>query len=517
MTVLFYVADTQASPPTAAVRLAPIAWDDYGYKTTFEIWLPNADAEVSLGRVKILSRNYRDPEYRLTKAELPDQPFSELDSAKFCSMGQSSLYYEKLRLIGERRSQELADALRRGLNDIAVPNPAAEDWWTASEGCRDSLLRYRDAQIAKMKAAAILSGQSVEAHTVNHVRVRWMYPELTVVPTSAEFRFNGNAEIPRRTCVLVGKNGAGKTHLLCNLARAITRDARSDKYNAEPTFSRVIVVSYNAFDAGLWQAQELAPGSNLRLVGYRATSAELSELAKQPIATAASEWAQRLGELCPTPARLRDQLPARVDDGVDALAYLGQDREWAVFCRDAFEDSALAEKLLANPQSALREMSAGQRVLTSLYANLFHHLDRQSLVLLDEPENHLHPSLIARFIRQLGDLLDARKAFAIVATHSPIVVQETPADSVWVVRRNDKKTHVENPPFETFGETTDNIADYLFGTDFRSSAWKASLQRFVAEGLGAEEIRRHVGEHPLPTFASAYLQLLIARRDGSGQ
>lgn len=45
---------------------------------------------------------------------------------------------------------------------------------------------------------------------------------------------------------------------------------------------------------------------------------------------------------------------------------------------------------------------------------------------MDEPEEHLHPPLVAAFIRALSNLLTYRNGVGIVATHSPVIVQEVP-------------------------------------------------------------------------------------------
>ena len=54
----------------------------------------------------------------------------------------------------------------------------------------------------------------------------------------------------------------------------------------------------------------------------------------------------------------------------------------------------------------------------------------RTLVLIDEPETHLHPPLLSAFVRAMSDLLIDRNGVAIIATHSPVVLQETPRTCV---------------------------------------------------------------------------------------
>ena len=71
-------------------------------------------------------------------------------------------------------------------------------------------------------------------------------------------------------------------------------------------------------------------------------------------------------------------------------------------------------------------MSSGHAIVFMTITRLVEKVDERSLVLLDEPESHLHPPLLSALIRALSDLLVSRNAIAIIATHSPVVLQEVP-------------------------------------------------------------------------------------------
>jgi hypothetical protein len=66
---------------------------------------------------------------------------------------------------------------------------------------------------------------------------------------------------------------------------------------------------------------------------------------------------------------------------------------------------------------------------------LVEHVTDRSLVVLDEPESHLHRPPLATFRRVLSDLLTDRNGLAVMATHSPVVLQEAPASCLWKLRR----------------------------------------------------------------------------------
>lgn len=99
----------------------------------------------------------------------------------------------------------------------------------------------------------------------------------------------------------------------------------------------------------------------------------------------------------------------------------------------------------------------------------------KSLVLLDEPEAHLHPPLLSAFVRALSDLLINRNGLAVIATHSPVVLQEVPRECVWKFNRVGDVTTVERPFIETFGENVGTLTNEVFGLEVTSTGYHQML------------------------------------------
>lgn len=103
-------------------------------------------------------------------------------------------------------------------------------------------------------------------------------------------------------------------------------------------------------------------------------------------------------------------------------------------------------------------------------------VEEKTLVLLDEPEEHLHPPLVAAFIRSLSDLLIYRNGVGIIATHSPVIVQEVPKRCVWILRRSGNELVAERPCIETFGENVGELTSEIFGYEVTNSGFHKMLK-----------------------------------------
>lgn len=78
------------------------------------------------------------------------------------------------------------------------------------------------------------------------------------------------------------------------------------------------------------------------------------------------------------------------------------------------------------------QLSAGQRKLILLLAEIIHHCDGKGILLLDEPEAHFHPRWQRTLRASLTRLLPEGQV--IVATHSPFVIDGIPSHELFVIK-----------------------------------------------------------------------------------
>jgi predicted ATP-dependent endonuclease of OLD family len=167
---------------------------------------------------------------------------------------------------------------------------------------------------------------------------------------------------------------------------------------------------------------------------------------------------------------------------------------------------------LITPQ--LESMSSGHAVVLLTITRLVARVEEKTLVLLDEPESHLHPPLLSAFVRALADLLHDRNGVAIIATHSPVVLQEIPKSCVWKIHRVGKDVTCSRPSIETFGENVGLLTSEVFSLEVIRSGFHNILAQHVAVGGTFEDIVSEYKDQ-LGFEARAILRALIANRDRS--
>ena len=112
----------------------------------------------------------------------------------------------------------------------------------------------------------------------------------------------------------------------------------------------------------------------------------------------------------------------------------------------------------------------------------------------------------------MSELLVHRNGVAIIATHSPVILQEVPKNSVWKLRRNGAEAIAERPEIETFGENVGTLTREVFGLEVTQSGFHKLLQDAVNQNQNFEQTMQMFGNE-LGSEARAILRALIVDRD----
>ncbi len=172
-------------------------------------------------------------------------------------------------------------------------------------------------------------------------------------------------------------------------------------------------------------------------------------------------------------------------------------------------------KLADDATSLFLNLSTGHKIVLLTITRLVETVEERTLILFDEPESHLHPPLLSAFIRALSDLLINRNGVAVIATHSPVVLQEVPATCAWKLQKYGDLVKAERPEAETFGENIGVLTREVFSLEVRHSGFHKLLQEAVDKGGNYEAVLAQFSKK-LGAEARALIRTLIATRNSNG-
>lgn len=501
----FHVADAGSVPETAESGdfvLFRGIWNDwYTWRTLHTLYrVDSVNGHQRIGNVKIADVTYKQYANSEDNRTPLGSPFTRLSSS-YVSVGQDESYYENL--LAYVGANQMATVLR-ALRDLAFTPSRIDDVWdhpVVSESLFRGLSTHN---VAKKFNRIAHGGSELVPYKFEFVQP----PDDERDPdVRLEFDVRPDSEPPTNVHVLIGRNGSGKTRLLHSMARELL-GTESEKVprgrfesvdDAGPGFGNLVFVSFSAFDtADIPSEAETHPIGYSR-IGLQDGDRTLSpvELAKVFAVSAVSIfqagleliWKDAL-ETLESDKNFRD---AAVADFVERQYALGEDGNPAA-TQDLFE-----------------RLSSGHKIVLLTMTRLVESVSSRSLVLLDEPEAHLHPPLLSAFVRALSDLMQTRNGVAIAATHSPVLLQEVPRECALVVRRSGGTSKVDRPVRETFGENVGVLTHDVFSLEVTQSGFYHLLLEAAEETDSYEELVKRFGSQ-LGGEARALLRAWFAAR-----
>lgn len=328
--------------------------------------------------------------------------------------------------------------------------------------------------------------------------------------------FNFDDELyPSNITILIGKNGTGKSQALKALfERIVGADFKTDgpmwcHINKRPAFSKIIVVSYSPFEE-LYEVNtmhEIAQ-SSFKYCGFKdsegtinldkvniETCEALINLSKQDQNNFLKDWINKLNksiEILNTAVKF-DSYYFLVEKEKSKKNYL--ERFETIEIKDSIylkvpqdiEGITDLELYISKEYIKLKEvklfykneevkLSAGQKIFLYLVINIISAIKKESLILIDEPETHLHPNMEITFMFLLKEILEYFNSYAIIATHSMIITREIPSKFVRIFIKNDRDVPVINKPvMETFGADISAICNEVFDNALVKKPYKEWL------------------------------------------
>lgn len=458
-------------------------WNDwYTYKTLyFFTYFDCTGQKHEIGSVKIGQFDWQN---RQRRPDIPES-FRRL-SKEFFSLGQDIDYYKALMRISEDERIEIFEALRDTAYDEDLYAQAISE-----AVMTESLMRSSDARKAEIQYRAVIR------NGVELTRFKFFYraaktPRSLTDPVDLDFEVIPNASPPTNIHVLIGRNGVGKTRLLNGMTRALVDPSSTRRrdgafsfeesefdFLGEPseTFANLVSVTFSAFDEFL--SIQDAPDKKKAIIGYTNVGLRKQVRRKDEVRII-TQNIDRLSSDFANSALVCSQ-GVRRERWKRALETLETDSLFGESEVANLADIEEEDEFLDAAKVLYKRLSSGHKIVLLTVTKLVNLVEERSLVLMDEPEAHLHPPLLSAFVRALSDLLINRNGVAIMATHSPVVVQEVPSACVWKISRHGVSSVAERPEIETFAETVSILTREVFGLEVDRSGFHKMIRDIVAQ------------------------------------
>lgn len=481
-------------------------WDDwFTYETNNYVRYVDEEGDViDIGAVKIAQMDMKEGQ---RTADIPAS-FDVLPN-NFFSLGQSDYYYSNISSLGDILREKILIALR----DIAYD----QNLFNRVKGLgvtKISLMREVSAFTINEQFKRIAHGSA----RLTNYDIEYTYPCLSDETVTLDFKVVPESYPPTNIHVLIGRNNVGKTYFIKNFIKAaylpdkkeevgVLRSSNTQtgrmRNSRSQVFANILCVSFSPFDNYL-DIQETVKKSSIRkempfsFIGL--TSNELHDSLVDNFLKGINncQKSKRKLELLSRALDVLETDPIFEKSNIKDLLVIRTDNE--------------DEESKKKAKNTFIKLSSGHQVIVLTLIQLVANITERSLVVLDEPENHLHPPLLAAFIRALSELLIDRNGVALIATHSPVILQEVPKSCVWKINRNGKEVRNTRLEIESFGATIGALTREVFGLEVRQSGFHKMLIDEVESGLSYNEIVEKFNNE-LGDEAKILLRTLLMLRD----
>lgn len=465
------------------VYLIKSTWNDWWeYESLFLMYISYDNSVKNIGTVKIGDVNDTYITEKIV-TNLPKE--TEQLKSNFISVGQDASYYMNLR----GYNNDIRIEILEGLRDIAYDSTLFEIHQHKHLVYR-SLLRDVNRNLVTGQFRRLAQGGAL----LTEYNFSYTLPKPTDDNELLELLNDAklNVEVEPNTHpstnlhVLIGRNGVGKTNLLKNFVSCLlSQDDNShgsvqftSKNTNEKVFANIVTLSYSVFD-----------NSNFHFVDKN----QLNDMSYYEISLMKDFEGTR------SPKTIED-MTKEFKEALEKISRRGKIHRWKKAIEILNSDpifSKIGVQYLIERQHQnkiapiFNKLSSGHTYVLLTVTFLIDVLEERSLLIMDEPETHLHPPLIASLMRVVSELLTYRNAVGVIATHSPVVLQEVPRNCVTIMNRSNFSVELSRPKIQTFGENVGTLTREVFGLENHNSGYHSLLKAAVDKFDTFEDVSRY--------------------------
>lgn len=503
---------TEESPGTFQENMLYLRrdrWDDFGWKTYFNIYYNNK----YIGDIRIAKMVQRDNDEldgatetweELKRDGLVDHPLERTLTSNYYSLARKDTYDNLYRYVPLDDVKQFL----KNIKDISYDTTYI-DKINKTGVFGSSLIRG----IAPEQLKITLFNAS-HGYQQNKYFLELCYRK-NKVSSKCDFSLEINADaeslLPTNLHAIIGDNGIGKSRLLRDFVISVVMRGQvwdsSEYFSEDMTFnlkngsdlSNVVYINLSPFDNINSQFKEIIGNSQLN---YQGTVKNITILFNEDSDKLIENiFGNPLDDLLKTPAKKQfvkkvwkkfewDKTIFKIFKYIDELELETKD------C------SAQRQEILR----LIKTCSSGQKYLVILILSVIENVISQSVLVIDEPEDFLHPPYVAALVGLISQILKDINGVGLIATHSDVALQEIPRECVYHLL---KDNNIKRPQIQTFAANVSSINREIFGVTLRSTGFYNYLEELVKKD--PEKAKELLDKNLLGESGSFYLALLLER------
>ena len=535
-------------------------WDDYGYKLVLNFTIWEQTFELRVNPKNNLSMDY----LKSGEGEYPDEDFCSLGEVAYYEFLKKYLSY-KNRQKWFTRSRDLAyntsvlekfaieyskkSDLHGQTLDFTPPNSEYHSFLYNSFLRTTTLKEIKEVfhpltVFGYSNSTVYYSGDGkniIQAVDDRETSINYSFKEDGIDKGALNFKKNRKSKLPMNVYAVVGGNGSGKSYKINQIIK--------EHLEGDNKFSQILHFSLSPFDNIIHFNRE---STSIKVadkekdsygeiiyekVGFVSVKhPPISEVVKKAEATSLTDVKEYLHEKSRKYLDSDNTLKQGFEGEIsikESFSYYIQNllidliasedklkmwedclnfftfESWVDDIINAFQDRNISK----NDIEKIDTLSSGQATILLYITKLVSSINQGSLVIFDEPETFMHPPMVKAFIRAVSELVDNNKAFCLMATHSPVIIQEIPHCNVYKLDSNHELTNIY---YKTYGQNLDTLYKNIYGVELQQTGYNSFFndrkKEIIEEGqedledvnLLSDKDRQYLGDE-------AFLKYLLVK------
>ena len=503
------------------ICLEPNKWDDYGYQMILNLTIWEQTFELRVNPNNDVTKNY----LKSGKGKYPNE--------NFCSLGEGAYYEFLKKYLSYESRQKWYNRSRDLAYNISVLDTFAKKYLLESdleEGTLafnppngkfhsflyNSFLRtttikeikevfhpltvfgYTDSKVYYSKDETLTHSNIKEVVDDRVDSINYSFKEDGVDKGKLHFIKNRMSELPMNVFAVVGGNGSGKSYKINHIIK--------EHLEGDNKFSQILHFSLSPFDNIIHFNRD---GKSIEVADKERDSDDeiiyekvgfvsvkhppIPEVVKKAEASLLTDVKMYLHE----ESRKYLDSDNKLKQGFEAEISIKE--SFSYYIQSLLFDLVASNKKLTQWKSAIEffefetwvedikiafldreiikedlekidNLSSGQATILLYITKLVSSINQGSLVIFDEPETFMHPPMVKAFIRAVSEIVNNNKAFCLIATHSPVIIQEIPHCNVY---RLDSNHELKNTNYKTYGQNLDTLYKNIYGLALQQTGYNS--------------------------------------------